>query len=50
MQTSVSSAADETPRRELTIRRSAEYFNELRSVSSGNEILGRMLDTTSQTK
>ena len=44
------SSPDETPRRELKIRRAAEYFDELRGVSSGDETLCRMLDITSQTK
>ena len=43
MRRSVSSP-DETPRRELKIRR------ELRGVSSGDETLCRMFDISSQTK
>ena len=34
----------------MKIRRAAEYFDELRGVSSGDETLRRMLDITSQTK
>ena len=50
MRRSVSSP-DETPRRELKIRRTAEYFfDERRDVSSCDETLCRMLDNTSQTK
>ena len=49
MRRSVSSP-DETPRRELKIRRAAKYFDELRGDSSGDETLCRMLDITSQTK
>ena len=50
MRRSVSSP-DETPRRELKIRRTAEYFfDERRGVSSCDETLCRMLDNTSQTK
>ena len=48
MRCSVSSP-DETPRRELKIRRAAG-FDELRGVSSGDETLSQMLDITSQTK
>ena len=44
------SSSDETLRRELKIRRAAEYFDELRGVSSGDETLCRMVDITSQTK
>ena len=44
------SSPDETQRRELKIRRAAEYFDELRGVSSGDETQCRMLDVTSQTK
>ena len=44
------SLPDETPRRELKIRRAAEYFDELRGVSSGDETLCRMFDISSQTK
>ena len=43
MRRSVSSP-DETPRRKLKIRRAAEYFDELRGVSSGDETLCQMLD------
>ena len=46
MRRSVSSP-DETLRRELKIRRAAEYFDELRGVSSGDETLCQMLDITS---
>ena len=49
MRRSVSSP-DETPRRELKIRRVAEYFYELRGVLSGDETLCRMFDISSQTK
>ena len=50
MRCSVSSP-DETPRRELKIRRAAEYFfYELRGVSSGDKTLCRMFDISSQTK
>ena len=49
MRCSVSSP-DETPRRELKIRRAAEYFCELRGVSPGDETLCRMFDISSQTK
>ena len=41
---------DEALTKELKIRRPAEYFDELRGVSSGDETLCRMLDVTSQTK
>ena len=41
---------DETLRREMKIRRAAEYSDELRGVSSGDETLRRTLDITSQTK
>ena len=47
---SVSSPDDETMRRELKIRCTAEYFDDLQGVSSGDETLCRMLDITSQTK
>ena len=49
MRRSVSSPY-ETLRRELKTRRAAEYFDELRGVSSGDETLFAMLDITSQTK
>ena len=50
MRRSVSSP-DETPRRELKIRRVAELiFDELRGVSSGDETLCRMFVISSQTK
>ena len=49
MRRSVSSP-DETLRRELKIRRAAEYFDELRGFSSGDETLCQMLDITSQKK
>ena len=48
MRCSVSSP-DETPRRELKIRRAAG-FDELRGVSSGDETLCRMFDISSQPK
>ena len=44
------SSPDETLRIELEIRRAAEYFDELRGVSSSDETLCRMLDITAQTK
>ena len=43
------SSPDETPRRELKIRRTAQYFDEIRGVSYGDETQYRMLDTTSHT-
>ena len=49
MRRSVSSP-DETPRIELKIRRAAGIFDKLRGVSSGDEIVCRMLDITFQTK
>ena len=50
MRRSVSSP-DESPRRELKIRRARSIFDELRGVSSGDETLCRVLDyMTSQTK
>ena len=44
------SSPDETLRRELKLRRAAEYLDELRGNSSGDETLCQMLDITSQTK
>ena len=45
------SSVDETPRKELKIRRAAELiFDELRGVSAGDETLCRMFDISSQTK
>ena len=41
---------DETLRGELKIQRPAEYFDELRGVSSGDETLCRTFDISSQTK
>ena len=49
MRRSVSSSY-ETLRRELKIRRAAEYFDELWGFSSGDETLCQMLDITSQKK
>ena len=49
MRCSVSSL-DETPRRELKIRRAASIFDELRGVSSDDETLCGMPDIASQTK
>ena len=43
MRRSVSSP-DRTLRRELKIRRAADYFDELRGVSSGDETLRHMLN------
>ena len=41
------SSPDETLRRELKIQCTAEYFDELLGVSSGDETLCRMLDVIS---
>ena len=40
----------QTPRRELKIRRAAEYFDEIRGVWIADETLSRLFDISSQSK
>ena len=40
----------QTPRRELKIRRAAEYFDEIRGVWIADETLSRVFDISSQSK